>query len=228
MSTARTFSSRQPIRVVLVDGQAEVRHALGDVLHAEPDIRVVGHAGSAGEALARVPSPPPDVAVLDVPVPDADDIRACRELRSGTPGLAWLMLTSFDDEVALLNAVLAGASGYVLKQIKDSALVSAVRSVASGRSLLDPAAVTRLLGGPLHGRPQAGPGARTPAVLSPGERHMLRLLGDGLTDRQLGQRLFLAEKTVRHRMSRLLPKLGVQQGVRTPMTAAVRPDTRLP
>lgn len=229
MSTARTFSSRHPIRVVLVDGQAEVRHALGEVLHAEPDIRVVGQACSAGEALATVPSPPPDVAVLDVPVPDADDIRACRELRSGTPGLAWLMLTSFDDEAALLNAVLAGASGYVLKQIKDSALVSAVRAVASGRSLLDPAAVARLLRDPLHGRSRAGPGARTPAVpspLSPGERHLLRLLGDGLTDRQLGQRLFLAEKTVRHRMSRLLPKLGVRQGVRTPVTA-VRPDTRL-
>ncbi|WP_367997417.1 response regulator transcription factor [Streptomyces sp. GMY02] len=168
MSTARTFSARHPIRVVLVDGQAEVRHALGEVLHAEPDIRVVGHAGSAGEALATVPSPPPDVAVLDVPAPDADDITACRELRSGTPGLAWLMLTSFDDETALLNAVLTGASGYVLKQIKDSALVSAVRAVASGRSLLDPEAVARLLGGPLHGRPRAGPGARAPAALSPG------------------------------------------------------------
>ncbi|WP_066951360.1 response regulator transcription factor [Streptomyces lushanensis] len=225
MSAPRTFSSGHPIRVLLVDGPQTVRHALRDVLDAEPDIRVVADAGSVGEALVRPPSPVPDVAVLDVRWPDADDITACRELRSRMPGLAWLTLTSFDDDTALLNAVLAGASGYVLKQIKDSALVFAVRAVASGRSLLDPAATARLLGGLPARTPAAGtgppgaPGASAPAVLSPEERHMLRLVGDGLTDRQIGRRLSLTERTVSDRISRLLPKLGIRQGA--PASAAL-------
>ncbi|MFD7899250.1 response regulator [Streptomyces sp. NPDC059743] len=234
MSTARTFSSRHPIRVFLVDGHETVRHALRDVLDAEPGIRVVADAGSVGEALARPPSPAPDVAVLDVRSPDADDITACRELRSRMPGLAWLTLTSFDDDTALLNAVLAGASGYVLKQIKDSALVFAIRAVASGRSLLDPAATARLLGDlpartAAAGTGSAGPGAPAPAALSPEERHLLRLVGDGLTDHQIGRQLSLTEKAVRDRIARLLPKLGIRQGAPASASAAIaRTRTQTP
>jgi DNA-binding NarL/FixJ family response regulator len=153
------------------------------------------------------------VAVLDVRLPDGDGITVCRELRDRMPELACLMLTSFDDEDALLDAIIAGASGYVLKQIKGSDLISAVRTVASGQSMLDPATTARLMHS-LRADPAEMPAvAPELASLSPRERDILALIGDGLTNREIGKKLYLSEKTVKNYISRLLAKLGVQRRV---------------
>ncbi|MFF3905608.1 response regulator [Streptomyces sp. NPDC001848] len=213
MAEARTFSEQDPIRVFLLDDHEVVRRGLADLLDAEPDISVVGDADTVEQALARGPAVRPHVAVLDVRLPDGDGITVCRELRSRMPELACLMLTSFDDEDALLDAIMAGASGYVLKQIKGSDLVSAVRTVASGQSMLDPATTARLMHS-LRADPAEQP-ALSPelAGLSPRERDILTLIGDGLTNREIGKRLYLSEKTVKNHISRLLAKLGVQRRV---------------
>jgi DNA-binding NarL/FixJ family response regulator len=212
MSEARQFSPQSPIRVFLVDDHEVVRRGVHDLLDTEPDIEVVGEAGTADHALARGPALRPDVAVLDVRLPDGDGITVCRELRSNMPGLACLMLTSFDDDDALLDAIMAGASGYVLKQIKGSDLVSAVRTVASGQSMLDPATTARLMSS-LRADGAAEPEQHALAALSPREREILGLIGEGLTNRQIGKRLFLSEKTVKNNVSRLLAKLGVERRV---------------
>ncbi|EST39733.1 hypothetical protein N566_00345 [Streptomycetaceae bacterium MP113-05] len=213
------------IRVFLVDDHEVVRRGLHDLLGAEPDIHVVGEAGGADQALARGPALRPDVAVLDVRLPDGDGITVCRELRSRMPELACLMLTSFDDDDALLDAILAGAAGYVLKQIKSSDLLTAVRTVAAGQSMLDPATTGRLLRS-LRGSPGEG-SERGPLVgLSPREREILALIGEGLTNRQIGERLYLSEKTVKNNISRLLGKLGVERRVQAAVIATesgVRP-----
>jgi DNA-binding NarL/FixJ family response regulator len=219
MAEARTFSEQDPIRVFLLDDHEVVRRGLADLLDAEPDISVVGDADTVEHALARGPAVRPDVAVLDVRLPDGDGITVCRELRSHMPELACLMLTSFDDEDALLDAIMAGASGYVLKQIRGSDLVSAVRTVASGQSMLDPATTARLMHS-LRADP-AGQPALSPelASLSPRERDILALIGDGLTNREIGKRLYLSEKTVKNHISRLLAKLGVQRRVQAAVLA---------
>ncbi|WP_416981894.1 response regulator [Streptomyces sp. T028] len=220
MPEPRTFTEQHPIRVFLLDDHEVVRRGLADLLDAEPDISVVGDAGSVDQALARGPALRPDVAVLDVRLPDGDGISVCRELRNRMPGLACLMLTSFDDEEALLDAIMAGASGYVLKQIRGSDLVSAVRTVASGQSMLDPATTARLMRS-LRAEP-----AQTPVLpsevanLSPREREILTLIGDGLTNREIGKRLYLSEKTVKNHISRLLSKLGVQRRVQAAVLAS--------
>ncbi|MEV5872832.1 response regulator transcription factor [Streptomyces sp. NPDC052101] len=213
MTETRTFTEQNPIRVFLLDDHEVVRRGLADLLDAEPDISVVGDADTAEHALARGPALRPHVAVLDVRLPDGDGISVCRELRSRMPELACLMLTSFDDEDALLDAIMAGAAGYVLKQIKGSDLVSAVRTVASGQSMLDPATTARLMRS-LRADP-AGPPSLPPelAGLSPRERDILALIGDGLTNREIGKKLYLSEKTVKNHISRLLAKLGVQRRV---------------
>ncbi|GKQ37905.1 response regulator transcription factor [Streptomyces sp. A012304] len=220
MAEVRTFTEENPIRVFLLDDHEVVRRGLADLLDAEPDISVVGDADSAAHALTRGPAVRPDVAVLDVRLPDGDGITVCRELRSRMPELAVLMLTSFDDEEALLDAIMAGASGYVLKQIRGSALVSAVRTVASGQSMLDPATTARLMES-LRTDP-AGEPAVAPelAGLSPRERDILALIGEGLTNRQIGRRLYLSEKTVKNHISRLLAKLGVQRRVQAAVLAS--------
>jgi DNA-binding NarL/FixJ family response regulator len=220
MTEARTFTEQDPIRVFLLDDHEVVRRGLSDLLDAEPDISVVGDAENVEHALARGPALRPDVAVLDVRLPDGDGITVCRELRSQMPELAVLMLTSFDDEEALLDAIMAGASGYVLKQIKGSDLVSAVRTVASGQSMLDPATTARLMAS-LRADP-AGTPAVAPelASLSPRERDILALIGDGLTNREIGKNLFLSEKTVKNHISRLLAKLGVQRRVQAAVLAS--------
>ena len=217
---AEASPARPTVRVFLLDDHEVVRRGLHDLLDAEPDIEVVGEAGTAGQALARGPALRPDVAVLDVRLPDGDGITVCRELRSAMPGLACLMLTSFDDDEALLDAIMAGAAGYVLKQIKGSDLVSAVRTVATGQSLLDPATTARLMG-TLRGddRP-APPEERALGSLSPRERDILALVGEGLTNRQIGKRLYLSEKTVKNNVSRLLTKLGVERRVQAAVIAA--------
>ncbi|MFE2497913.1 response regulator [Streptomyces scopuliridis] len=220
MDEARDFSARKPIRVFLLDDHEVVRRGVQDLLDAEPDIEVVGDAGSIDHALARGPALRPDVAVLDVRLPDGDGITVCRELRSRMPGLACLMLTSFDDDDALLDAIMAGAAGYVLKEIKGSDLVDAVRTVASGRSMLDPATTARLMSS-LRGE-DAEEERREPDALSglsPREREILGLIGEGLTNRQIGERLYLSEKTVKNHISRLLAKLGVERRIQAAVLA---------
>ncbi|NUP17527.1 MAG: response regulator transcription factor [Streptomyces sp.] len=219
MTDTGTFTEQNPIRVFLLDDHEVVRRGLTDLLDAEPDISVVGDADTVEHALVRGPALRPHVAVLDVRLPDGDGITVCRELRSRMPHLACLMLTSFDDEDALLDAIMAGASGYVLKQIKGSDLISAVRTVASGQSMLDPATTARLM------RSLRADPAETPAVapelagLSPRERDILALIGDGLTNREIGKKLYLSEKTVKNHISRLLAKLGVQRRVQAAVLA---------
>ncbi|MEU1511091.1 response regulator transcription factor [Streptomyces sp. NPDC005811] len=212
-----------PIRVFLLDDHEVVRRGVRDLLNDEPDITVVGEAGTVEQALVRVPALRPQVAVLDVRLPDGDGVTVCRELRSSMPELVCLMLTSFDDEEALLDSIMAGASGYVLKQIQGTDLVSAVRTVAAGQSLLDPSATTRLMARLRQGQepepePDALPG------LTEREREILALIGEGLTNRQIGQRLYLAEKTVKNHISRLLAKLGVERRIQAAVIATQAQD----
>ncbi|MFG2513905.1 response regulator [Streptomyces sp. NPDC048584] len=212
-----------PIRVFLLDDHEVVRRGVHDLLDDEPDITVVGEAANVEQALVRVPALRPQVAVLDVRLPDGDGVTVCRELRSQLPELACLMLTSFDDEEALLDSIMAGASGYVLKQIQGSDLVSAVRTVAAGQSLLDPSATAKLMARLRQGQepepePDALPG------LTEREREILALIGEGLTNRQIGQRLYLAEKTVKNHISRLLAKLGVERRIQAAVIATQAQD----
>ncbi|MFK4104240.1 response regulator [Streptomyces sp. NPDC019531] len=214
-----------PIRVFLLDDHEVVRRGVHDLLNDEPDITVIGEAANVEQALVRVPALRPQVAVLDVRLPDGDGVTVCRELRSQMPELACLMLTSFDDEEALLDSIMAGASGYVLKQIQGSDLVSAVRTVARGQSLLDPSATAKLMARLRQGQepepePDALPG------LTEREREILALIGEGLTNRQIGQRLYLAEKTVKNHISRLLAKLGVERRIQAAVIATQAQDRR--
>ncbi|MER6216549.1 response regulator transcription factor [Streptomyces sp. NPDC001674] len=212
------LTEKEPVRVFLLDDHEVVRRGVHDLLDAEPDLTVVGEAGTAEQALARVPALRPQVAVLDVRLPDGDGVSVCRELRSRMPDLACLMLTSFDDEEALLDAIMAGASGYVLKQITGTDLVNAVRTVASGQSMLDPGATARVMarlrgGAAQEEQPRGLPG------LTEREREILALVGEGLTNREIGKRLYLAEKTVKNNISRLLAKLGVERRVQAAVIA---------
>jgi DNA-binding NarL/FixJ family response regulator len=206
----------KPVRVFLLDDHEVVRRGVRDLLEADPGIKVVGEAGTAASALARIPALRPDVAVLDVRLPDGDGVTVCREIRSRMPEVACLMLTSFGDEDALLDAVMAGAAGYVLKQIRGTDLVAAVRTVASGQSMLDSRAAGQLMAR-LRGKRQE----RDPlAGLTAQERKILGLIGDGLTNRQIGERLFLAEKTVKNYVSGLFAKLGMERRTQAAALAA--------
>ena len=195
------------IDVFLLDDHEVVRRGVADVLHSDPGIRVVGQAKNAAEALARVPALRPDVAILDVRLPDGDGVSVCRELRSRLPQLKVIMLTSYSDDEALFEAIMAGASGYLLKQILGQDLVTGVRTVVAGGSLLDPTAATAVLERLRRAAEPAGPLAE----LSPQERTVLELIGEGLTNRQIGERMFLAEKTVKNYVSSLLSKLGMER-----------------
>ncbi|WP_304598597.1 response regulator transcription factor [Nocardiopsis sp. FIRDI 009] len=195
------------VRVFLVDDHDVVRRGITALVEDEEGIEVVGEAGTAAEALGRVPAARPDVAVLDVRLPDGSGVEVCRELRSRFPELACLMLTSYDDEEALYEAVLAGASGYVLKQIHGSDLVGAIRTVASGESMLDPHSTALVMR-----RIREGANAADPLdELSDQERRVFELIGEGLTNRQIGERIFLAEKTVKNYVSSVLSKLDMQR-----------------
>jgi len=199
-----------------MDDHEIVRRGVRDLLEAEPDIRVVGEAGTAAAALAGIPVLRPDVAVLDMRLPDGDGVDVCREVRSRLPEVACLILTSFGDDEALFNAVMAGAAGYVLKQIRGSDLVGAVRTVAAGQSMLDPQAAARLIA-----RLRDQPKKNDPlAALSPQERRILELIGEGLTNRQIGERMFLAEKTVKNYVSALFDKLGMERRTQAAAFAA--------
>ncbi|GIH78265.1 DNA-binding response regulator [Planobispora longispora] len=195
------------IRVFLVDDHEVVRRGVAALLDSEDDIEVVGEAGTAESAVARILALEPDVAVLDVRLPDGSGVDVCREVRSRLPSVACLMLTSFADDDALFTAVMAGAAGYVLKQIHGSDLVGAVRTVAAGQSLLDPQTTAAMLARLREQASRKDPLAR----LTDQERHILELVSEGLTNRQIGERLHLAEKTVKNYVSNLLAKLGVQR-----------------
>ena len=209
-------AAARPIAVFLLDDHEVVRRGVRDLLEAEPDIKVIGEAGTATSALARIPALRPDVAVLDVRLPDGDGVTVCREIRSRVPAVACLMLTSFSDDDALLDAIMAGAAGFVLKQIRGTDLVGAVRTVASGQSTLDPRAASQVMARLRDRRHKPDP----LAGLTPQERRILALIGEGLTNRQIGERLFLAEKTVKNYVSVLFAKLGMERRTQAAAYAA--------
>jgi DNA-binding NarL/FixJ family response regulator len=197
------------ITVFLLDDHEVVRRGVHELLAAEPGIEVVGEAATAEDALVRIPATEPDVAVLDVRLPDGSGVEVCREVRSRNENIKCLMLTSFADDEALFDAIMAGASGYVLKAIRGNELLTAVRDVAAGKSLLDPVATARVLERLRDGGRPSGD-ARL-ANLTDQERRILDLIGEGLTNRAIGERLHLAEKTIKNYVSSLLSKLGMER-----------------
>ena len=204
------------IRVFLLDDHEIVRRGVRDLLEESGRIEVVGEAGTAAEALSRIPPTRPQVAVLDVRLPDGSGVEVCREIRSRHPEIQCLMLTSFNDDEALFQAIMAGAAGFLLKQIKGPDIVDAIERVASGQSLLDPAVTARVL-----------ERLRTPpeederlASLTGQERKVLELIAEGLTNRQIGERIHLAEKTVKNYVSNLLAKLGMERRTQAAVYAA--------
>ncbi|MGP3998564.1 response regulator [Streptomyces sp. 8N706] len=203
------MSEEGKIRVFLLDDHEVVRRGVHELLSVEDDIDVVGEAGTAADALARIPATRPDVAVLDVRLPDGSGVEVCREIRSANEDIKCLILTSYADDEALFDAILAGAAGYVLKAIRGNELLSAVRDVAAGKSLLDPVATARVLER-LRGGNVPESDARL-AKLTEQERKILELIGEGLTNRAIGDRLHLAEKTIKNYVSSLLAKLGMER-----------------
>ncbi|AGP65450.1 two component system transcriptional regulator devR [Mycobacterium intracellulare subsp. yongonense 05-1390] len=206
----------------MVDDHEVVRRGLIDLLGADPDLDVVGEAGSVAEALARIGAANPDVAVLDVRLPDGNGIELCRDLLSRMPDLRCLILTSYTSDEAMLDAILAGASGYVVKDIKGMELARAVKEVGAGRSLLDnraaAALMAKLRGGAEREDPLSG--------LTDQERKLLALLSEGLTNKQIADRMFLAEKTVKNYVSRLLSKLGMERRTQAAVFATELKRTR--
>jgi two-component system response regulator DevR len=207
VSAAPSEDDEAPIRIFLLDDHEIIRRGIADLLHAEAGIVVVGEAGTAAEALRRIPATAPDIAVLDARLPDGSGIEVCREIRSSQPDVRCLILTSYDDNDAIFAAVMAGAAGYLLKEVRGSYLVHAIRQVAAGHSLMDPAVTERLLTRLRDGAPQD----QRLASLTAREREVLGLISDGLTNREIGERLFLAEKTIKNYVSGLLAKLGMQR-----------------
>ncbi|MFJ4920420.1 response regulator [Streptomyces sp. NPDC088725] len=197
------------ITVFLLDDHEVVRRGVHELLAVEDDIEVVGEAGTAADAVVRIPATRPDVAVLDVRLPDGSGVEVCREIRSQDDSIKCLMLTSFSDDEALFDAIMAGASGYVLKAIRGNELLTAVRDVAAGRSLLDPVATARVLqrlrdgNNPKNNDKLSG--------LTDQERKILELIGEGMTNRAIGENLHLAEKTIKNYVSSLLAKLGMER-----------------
>jgi len=195
------------IRVFLLDDHELVRRGLADLLDVETDLEVVGEASSVAEAMARIPAAQPDVAVLDVRLPDGSGVEVCRDIRSQMPEVRCLMLTSFSDDEALFDAIMAGASGYVLKEIRGHDLVDAIRQVAAGQSLLDPSLTQKVMEKLRRGNEQD----ERLAALSDQEQRILELIGEGMTNRQIGEEMHLAEKTVKNYVSSLLAKLGMER-----------------
>ena len=204
------------LRVYLLDDHEVVRRGLRDLLEDSGDITVVGESASAAEATRRIPALRPDVAILDARLPDGSGIDVCREIRSIDPGIHALILTSFDDDEALFAAIMAGAAGYVLKQVRGTDLVDAIRRVAAGQSLLDPAVTARVLERVRFGPPEDESLKR----LTEQERRILALIAEGKTNRQIGEELFLAEKTVKNYVSSLLAKLGMERRTQAAVFAA--------
>ncbi|WP_214400900.1 response regulator [Pseudonocardia lacus] len=208
------------ITVFLLDDHEIVRRGIAQLLESEDDIEVIGEAGTAAQALARIPALRPDVAILDVRLPDGEGISVCRDVRAAIdPPPACLMLTSYSDDEALFGAIMAGAAGYLLKQVTGTDLVGAVRTIAAGGSLLDPRATAAVLERLRKGNEPEDPRY---ASLSPQERRILNHIADGLTNRQIGAELFLAEKTVKNYVSSLLHKLGMARRTEAAVYAADR------
>jgi two-component system, NarL family, response regulator DevR len=195
------------IRILLVDDHEIVRRGIADLIGTQDDLEIVGEAATVAEALARAPRAQADVAILDVRMPDGNGIELCRELRSQLPELNCLMLTSYADDEALVDAIMAGASGFVLKQVLGIDLINAVRTVGAGGSLLDPKTTAALLNRIRREREDQDP----LHALSEQERAVFDLIGEGLTNRQIGERIHLSEKTVKNYVSHLLSKLGLQR-----------------
>ncbi|MDQ1556514.1 MAG: two-component system, NarL family, response regulator DevR [Actinomycetota bacterium] len=215
--------TRKSIRVFLVDDHELVRRGIAGLLDAEPDIEIVGEASTAAQARARILATQPDVAVLDVRLPDGSGIDVCRDIRSLNPDIHCLILTAYDDDEAIYAAVIAGAAGYVLKDIRGSGLVDSVRSVAAGRSLLDPSLTAKVI------ERMRGGGSRDSRLesLSVREKQIMTLIADGLTNREIGLRLSLAEKTVKNYVSGLLAKLGLQRRTQAAVLHLETRDNRL-
>ncbi len=208
------------IKVFLLDDHEVVRRGLREMLEAEPDIDVVGESGSAAEATRRIPALRPDVAVLDARLPDGSGIDVCRDIRSVDPSVQALILTSYDEDQALFSAIMAGASGYVLKDIRGTDLVDGIRRVAAGQSLLDPAVTARVLER-LRSGPEEDPRLKD---LTDQERRILEHIAEGKTNRQIGEEMYLAEKTVKNYVSSLLAKLGMQRRTQAAVFAATLKD----
>jgi two-component system response regulator DevR len=205
------------IRIFLVDDHEIVRRGVADLFEDETDMEIVGEAATVAEALARIPTYDVDVAVLDVRMPDGNGVELCRDLRSQLPDLHCLILTSYSDDEALLNAIMAGASGFVLKQVLGNDLISAVRKVGAGESLLDSRTTAALMKRIRTGKDQSGGPL---AELTDQERAVFELIGEGMTNRQIAERLYLAEKTVKNYVSHLLAKLGMQRRTQAAVLAA--------
>jgi DNA-binding NarL/FixJ family response regulator len=204
------------VRIFLLDDHEVVRRGVRELLEVEEDLEVVGEAGTAAEALQRIPATAPNVAVIDMRLPDGNGVEVCREVRSRNPEIQCVVLTSFDDDEALFDSIMAGAAGYLLKQIKGTDLVDAIRRVAAGQSLLDPSVTERVLE-----RLRKGPEEdERLARLTEQERKILDLIAEGLTNRQIGERMFLAEKTVKNYVSNLLAKLGMERRTEAAVFAA--------
>jgi DNA-binding NarL/FixJ family response regulator len=208
--------ARKPIGVFVLEDHEIVRRGIRVLLQPEPDIQVIGEASTAASALAQIPALRPGVAVLDVRLPDGDGVSVCREVRSRAPEVACLMLTAFSDDEALLDSIMAGAAGYVLKQVRGCDLVGAVRMAASGRSLLDPRAASKAMA---RLRDEAD-GHDSLSGLTSRECKVLELIGDGLTNRQIGERLSVSEKTVKNYVSTLFVKLEMKQRTQAAAYAA--------
>ena len=219
METSDSPAGTEKIKVFLLDDHEVVRRGLRDLLESDGDIEVVGESGSAQEAIRRIPALRPDVAILDGRLPDGSGIDVCREVRSRDPHIAALVLTSYDDDEALFSAIMAGAAGYILKQVRGQDLLDAVRRVAAGQSLLDPAVTQQVLD-----RLREGPKQDTALEgLTEQERKVLELIGEGLTNRAIGERMFLAEKTVKNYVSSLLAKLGLERRTQAAVFASKHP-----
>ena len=211
-----TSAVAPPVRVFLLDDHEVVRRGLRELLESEDDLEVVGEAGTAAEALARIPPTRPDVAVLDVRLPDGNGVEVCREVRASHPEIHCLILTSYSEDEALFQAIMAGASGYLLKQVKGTDLVDGIRRVAAGQSLLDPSVTAAVLE-----RLRNGPETDDRiATLTEQERRILDLVADGLTNRQIAEQVNLAEKTVKNYVSNILSKLGMQRRTQAAVYAA--------
>jgi two-component system response regulator DevR len=195
------------IRIFLLDDHEVVRRGIAELLAAVPGFEIVGEAGTVEMALPRVLATRPDVAILDARLPDGSGIDVCRDIRSALPSTYCLILTSYDDQDAVLSAVLAGASGYVLKEVRTSGLVDAIKQAALGRSLIDPAVIAQVMDRVRDGSPTDN----RLAALTTREREVLGLIAEGLSNRQIGERMFLAEKTVKNYVSSLLGKLGMER-----------------
>ncbi len=206
-----------PIRVFLVDDHEIVRRGVAELLSREEDMTVVGEAGRVDDAVSRIGATSPDVVVVDFQLPDGNGVEVCREVRDRYPHIACLVLTAFADDDALFSAIMAGARGYVLKQIRGNDLVNSIRRVAAGDQLLDPSVTARVLDR-LRQPPPTEPDPL--AVLTSQERQILMLIADGLTNRQIGERLYLAEKTVKNYVSSVLAKLGMERRTEAAVFAA--------